>query len=73
MQEKESLHKSFRSINRGLIIVATEIIIFCLVFSSLLMYQTIKILQNYEEFNKKLDLKIQKINQSFDEINKITR
>ena len=73
MQEKESLHQSFRDINKSLIIVATEIIIFCLLFSGLLIYQTIKILQSFEEFNKELDLKVQEINQSFDELNKVTK
>lgn len=64
----ENLHQEFKDIKLGLLTIMIEMILFTIVFSSMIIYQTVKICQGFDNLNKQMEIKYEHIMETLTDI-----
>lgn len=65
----KELHEDLQEINKILKSITIKMIVFTVILSAVIIGMTFNVYRQYQEFNKELDIKMEKINAEFAEIN----
>ena len=65
----KQIHEDLQTINKGLKTITIEMIAFTVILSAVIIGMTFNAYRQFQEFNRELDIKYEKINAEFAEIN----
>ena len=65
----KELHEDLQEINKVFKIIAIKMIVFTVILSAMIIGMTFNVYRQFQEFNRELDIKYERINAEFAEIN----